>query len=446
MAGLVRVSFRTVNRKFSSALYITGDKAQTNFVVLTPHIDFEDQIKDKSDLIKNIEARKLNINLEKIEKRWDFFKMIDDHKTVLEVTRTEIYKIIKQLKEEGADKNKGDIEKLELHVKLVKDDLRNVREFSYGLEESANLAVLGLPNVLHPKTPLRNESVYHQFLDKPNATDKSHMEIGESLNLVEFTDPTFYFLKSDASLFEFALTNYFQTKMLELGLIQFSNADFARSVVVEGCGTGYLDNSKIFTLEGSNSDINRLHVVGGGTLYAFMAYFSKHVVQPALLPLKYFSIGRKYIPVDGSNKFNLFNLSQNTVGQAFVATEDDTQKMDAALDVLLKQIVELYEPLGYHFKLVYVPASELEIGESLKVSIQMFSNYSQEYVEVGNVSVYDNYLSKRLLFTYQANKQTKFVKVIAGEVLNVQKILGCVLENNFPDKKPLMSNLLQKQL
>jgi seryl-tRNA synthetase len=142
----------------------------------------------------------------------------------------------------------------------------------------------------------------------------------------------------------------------------------------------------------------------------------------------------------------LFNLSQNTVGQAFVATEDDTQKMDAALDALLKQIVELYEPLGYHFKLVYVPASELEIGESLKVSIQMFSNYSQEYVEVGNVSVYDNYLSKRLLFTYPANKQTKFVKVIAGEVLNVQKILGCVLENNFPDKKPLMSNLLQKQL
>jgi hypothetical protein len=65
MAGLVRVSFRTVSRKFSSALYITGDKAQTNFVVLTPHIDFEDQIKNKSDLIKNIEARKLNINLEK---------------------------------------------------------------------------------------------------------------------------------------------------------------------------------------------------------------------------------------------------------------------------------------------------------------------------------------------------------------------------------------------
>lgn len=436
MAKVVRVISKTFNRSFSSALYVTGDKAQSNFVVLTPYVDFEEIIKHKSELIKSIEARQLNINLDKIEKRWNFFKMIDEHKSVLEFTRSEINSLINKLKQDGEEKNKSDIETLLTHVKLVKDDLKNVKEYSYGIEENANLGVLSLPNFLHPKTPLDSETTIHEFLTQPNPTSDSHMSIGKALNFVEYTNPNFCFLKSEAALFEFALTNYFQTNLLNHGFSQFSNADFARSIIVEGCGTDFLDRNAIFTLDGSNSDINRLHLVGGASLYSFMAYFAKNSIQTSLLPLRFFSLGRKYTPGSGSD---LFNLSQNTVAQVFVAT--NRENTDEIFDKLVEQIKEIYEPLDYHFRLVLVPASGLKIGESLKVSIQLFSNYLGKYVEVGFLSLYGDYVSKRLLFTH--GKDKNFVEVITGEVLNVQKLLACVLENNNKDK-PLLSTLLQK--
>ncbi|XP_044254842.1 serine--tRNA synthetase-like protein Slimp [Tribolium madens] len=436
MAKLMQVLSKTV-RRFSSALYVTGDKAQSHFVVLTPYIDFDEIIKNKNDLLKSIQARKLKIDLDKIERRWNFFKMIDDHRTVLEFTKTEIHNLINKLKQEGEEQNKSDIEKLLVHVKLVKDDLKNVKEYSYGLEENANLGVLSLPNLLHHKTPLDSHTIIHEFLEQPKPISENHIQIGKSLNLIEYTNPTLCYLKSDAALFEFAITNYFQITLLNQGFTQFSNADFARSLVVEGCGTDYLDKNKIFTLDGSNNEINRLHVVGGASLYSFMAYFAKHSIQSTLLPLKFFTLGRKYSPGSGPD---LLNLSQNTVGQIFVATSDNSNEI---FDILIEQIREIYEPLNYHLRLVYAPAASLKVGESLKVSIEMFSNYSGKYVEIGYLSLYGDYISKRLLFTH--GKERTFINVISGEILNVQRFLACALENSY-NEKPLLPSLLQKYI
>ncbi|XP_064215042.1 serine--tRNA synthetase-like protein Slimp [Tribolium castaneum] len=436
MARLVQVFTKTV-RRFSSALYVTGDKAQHHFVVLTPFVDFDEILKNKNDLIKSIEARKLTINLDKIEQRWNFFKTIDDHKTVLEFTRSEIQNLINKLKQDGEEKNQSDIEKLLLHIKVVKDDLKNVKEFTYGLEENANLGVLSLPNFLHPKTPLDSQTIIHEFLEQPKPIQENHLQIAKSQNLIEYTSPTLCYLKSDAALFEFAITNYFQSNLVSQSFTQFSNADFVRSLVVEGCGTDYLDKNKIFTLDGSNNEINRLHLVGGASLYSFMAYFAKNSIQSALLPLKFFTLGRKYSPGSGPD---LLNLSQNTVGQIFVATSNNSNEI---FDSLVQQIREIYEPLNYHFRLVYAPAVDLKVGESLKVSIEMFSNYSGTYVEVGYLSLYGDYISKRLLFTH--GKERKFVNVISGEILNVQRFLACALENSY-NHKSLLPSLLQKYL
>ncbi|KAJ8971589.1 hypothetical protein NQ317_002872, partial [Molorchus minor] len=77
----------------------------------------------------------------------------------------------------------------------------------------------------------------------------------------------------------------------------------------------------------------------------------------------------------------------------------------------------------------------------------MYSNHLKRYVEVGNVSLYDSYLSKRLLFTYTVNKDRKYPKVVGGTLLNVPKLLACVLENNNSSgKNILMSDIIKKHL
>ncbi|XP_060530763.1 serine--tRNA synthetase-like protein Slimp [Cylas formicarius] len=431
---------RYLCRRYSSALYITGDKAQNAYAVLVPLIDFE--VSSKKKLEESIQIRKLSINLSKIEERWSFFKMIEEKKKLLDETRAFIGKSLEKLIKSDPE-NYEEIEKLKLHLRTVKEDFKHTRELCYGIEDSVVLQVLDLPNILHPNTPQNSELVFYRNHENVNKLSDSHMTIGEKSNYIKYHNPMVCFLKYDAAQFELGIQNYFQTLLLKLDYTQFSNSDFARSVVVEGCGMEPSNPSQVFTMENihcvKNSVVNRLHLVGAGSLASFMAYFTKHQLQH--LPIKLFSIGRIYQPVSDSSK-SFFNLSQTSNVTLFTILEEDRD----VLDTITQQIMSIYEKLGYDFRVVLIPARKLTKAESLRVSIQMFSNHMGEYVEVGGVSFFDDYLSKRLLVNYTLNNERQYPKIVAGSIVNIHKLLGCVLENNAATGKSLLTDIIKANL
>ncbi|XP_030747205.1 serine--tRNA synthetase-like protein Slimp isoform X1 [Sitophilus oryzae] len=438
--------FKPLHRKFSSALYITGDKAQKSFSALTPVVDFDTQLKKKSELQRNIALRKLQIDIDKVEERWKFFKDIEYQKNILEQTKSKIgqslYELTKQNKENKVD---DEIEKLRLHLKVIKEDLKNIKEVSYSIEEGANLQVLDLPNDLHSKTPTDSELELFRYLEKIDIGTESHINIGEHKNYLKFINPMSVFLKSDASLFEFGVQNYFVNELLHFNYVEFSNSDFVKSIVVEGCGTNPYDNSEVLTLETihcvTSDDINRLHLVGASSLYSFMAYFTKHMVQKSLFPLKLFCVGRKYQTVEENTSKTLFNLNQSSNIEIFIANTETFN-----LEHIVNDVVTLYKQLGYHFRVVLKPAYDLKKAESLRISIQMFSNHLGSYVEVGYVSFYEDYISKRLLFNYTQSNERKYPFIAGGSLINIHKFLGCVLENNSIDDRKLLTDLLSNYI
>lgn len=430
-------------RNFSSALYITGDKAHDTFRVLTPYIDFEERIRNKAELEENVQSRGLNIDVNKIEKYWHFYKTIDDTRHVLEITKEEIGRQITKLLKEAVQ-NSQEINKLKVHAKLVKDDLKNVKEYLYGIEEHAVENVLSLPNGLHPKTPRGEQHVAYTFLENSNEKSAHHVDLAKKLDLADTVNGKL-FLKNDAALFELALQNYVDSFLHQHQFIPFSNADFVRSVIVEGCGTDFRSKSDILTLEDKhdekNHNVNKLHLVGGASLYSFMSFYARNLVQISVLPLRHYAIGRKYKPVTSDDR-SFFNLEQETAVEIFTVAQNSEAALDEMFQEVFALVVELYESLGYHFRLVYVPANQLSRHESLRLSVEMYSNHLQSYVEVASVSICDDYISKRLLFTYKENNQKKFPCVISGTLLSVQKLLACVLERNSVRNESVVSNTL----
>lgn len=431
-----------IKRSYSSALYITANKAHENFRVLTPYIDFEERMQQKSELETNITLRGLQIDVNKLESYWNFYKTIDNTKEQLEANRTYIGSRITELMKDP-EKNKQEIDKLKVHINLIKNDIKNVKDYLYGIEEHAMEQVLSLPNILHSKTPQEIEKVIHTYLEKPDFKADSHANIAKQNNLVEFVDNV-CFLKNNAALFEIDTLNYFNNFLSSKNFVQFSNADFVRSLIIEGCGTNFQDTDKILTLEDKDDDknheLNRLHLVGGASLYSFMAYFTKHILEKSQLPLTCYALGRKYQPAN-SDSVTLFKLAQETCVQLFVAMPEDDDCLNATIDTIIKHVTDLYEGLGYHFRLVFVPAKCLHVSETLHMSVQMYSPFLQDYVEVAYVSVNDEYLSKRLLFTYNDGKDKRFVKVLSGKLFSVQKFFGCVLEQSKSEKE-LLNDLL----
>lgn len=415
-------------RNASSALYITGDKAHETFSVLTPYVDFEEQLKDKNKIEENLKLRQINTNLDELISVWLFYKKFQSKKNDLEKAKTNIGKKIQSL---NAEKDKKEIEKLMTHGKMIKDDLKAIRESFYDVEENAMTKILSLPNKIHEKTPHQNLEVIYTK-EHPLKKSEHHLKIAEKLHLVEFKDNSCYYLKNDAALFELSSTFFLADKLLDKQFTQISNSDFCRSVIVEGCGIDYTDSNQIFTINETDIETkhenSRLHLTGGANITSFMAYYTKHIVYPTHLPLKLFTIGRKYVP-NNSKELSLFNTTQETCVNFFVATKDCDIEMNIELDNLIKCVIEFYEILGYNFRLTYLPVKKLKNYESLRVSIELFSPFLQNYCEVGYISVLDNYVSKRLLLNYGTGYNMNFPKVLSGTIFSVPKVLACLLES-----------------
>lgn len=435
----------SVRNYLSSALYITGDKASKTYAVLTPHIDFEERLDNIEELQRNINIRGLCYEVRNIAAYYYLYKEVIYKKTALEFTRAEVGKRVGKLMKDP-EKNSLEIEHLKGPSFIAKHHHRALKEYSYTAEEIAMSKILSLPNILHERTPHDSDEISYTYLKKPEYESPSNIIVGTKWDLIDYHNPTYFFFKNEAALFDLSIMNYFQNFLIDSGYSQFSNCDFSRSVIVEGCGTDFYSKFEAFTLEDPHETMERenfrLHLTGGSSLYGFMAYFAKNSIQASYFPLKHFCAGRTYKPVV-KDEFNLLNVEQSNAVTLFTVTADDDVLMDEEFDRILEQIKKLYDSLGYHYRIVYLQANQIDKAESLRVSIQMYSCFLKKYTEIAHISIYDQYLCKRLLLTYNVNKQMRFPRIIFGTVLNVNKLLGCILEGEGMNKEHLISPLLK---
>lgn len=422
-----------VNQVRYSALFVNGSKATEQFVYVTPHIDTP-ELKQK-ELQQYLNKRKCTIDLNKIESLWTVYEELKSQKLDYEEKKSEISqklgKVLKNYPESDETK------KLKMQIDLIKDNIKKLKVPLWSAEEAAMVEVLKLPNKLHTSTPTGNGNILFAHLLQPN-NSKNHLQIGKELNLIKFKNNGNYYLTGDAAIFELGAKFYFSNVLKNINFIQFSNTDFVKSLVVEGCGNDHTSSDISFILH-HNEDTNvnkdsRLHLTGGASLMSFMAYHTKNVLYSKVLPLKYFTMGRQYTPSQSCDD-SLFYVSQSSVVEVFGVTKTSND-LDIMLDEITNILKTAYTNLGYHFRLVTVPAEKLQMWESLKVAVEMYSTSLGCYVEVGNISLSGDFISKRLLLTYVQDKVNKFPYILSGTLLNVPRFLGCVLEQDEDFRVP----------
>jgi seryl-tRNA synthetase len=427
---------RACIRSYASALYITGDEAKGIFSVITPHIDIEDRFKEMSALKRSVELRGMRVDLDKLKDSWEILKSVEADKNTLENRRLDVAKKIKEIKKENYDALK-ETEKLKLQGKLLREDLKTTVKAVWELQKKVMTKVLSLPNNLHPDTPSEGTKTVSQFGSESRMKQtESHVRIGRKLDILDYINPMCYYLKGDAVLFELCVLHYFTGKLCRNNFIQFCNSDFGRSVVVEGCGLDHEDPNVTYILKDIDDilhtkDVNRLHLVGGASILSFCSFHAKQIIPITALPLRLVAMGRQYKPnthLDGTNLSGLFGVCQASSVELFISTTDNFNMMMNEFDRTVAAVTEIYRELGFPFRVVYMPARSLKSYESLRASFQMYSSYMQSYIEIGNVSICDDYISKRLLIRYEAETKQRFTQIVSGTVVSVPRLLGCVLE------------------
>ncbi|KAK6637353.1 hypothetical protein RUM44_007769 [Polyplax serrata] len=404
-----------------------------------PHIDLDKKFEEITKLKQNVERRKLQIDTVKLKSLWDFLKYLELTKLQLEKRKMEIVDHMKDLKKIGNDgEAKQEMEKLKVEGRIVREDLKTLLKAFWEVEEKVVLKGLSLPNELHKDTPDGQDKVVYEFKERPTTSQKeSHLDVGQILGLIDFRDSSLFYLKNEAAHFELACLSYFSEGFKADDFIPFCNPDFSRSLVVEGCRRDHTDPNSAFTVSFPNEKIQanyRLHLVGGASMYPFCAFHTKHTISFSSLPLKYYTCGRQYSPTGPEQEdecSGLFGTWQRTGVEVFVLTADDYIEMMNVFRRSLDIVIGLYEQLGYHFRVTYVSASSLQCWECLRASVQMYSCHEQKYIEVGKISISDKYICQRLLMSYQMSEKdekTRFMKMVSGTVVDVPKLLACILE------------------
>ncbi|KAJ8712750.1 hypothetical protein PYW08_008054 [Mythimna loreyi] len=391
--------------------------------------------KQKEVLQNTLQRRRANIDLAKIENLWRVYEDLNAKKTEYTKQKDEIArelgKLVKNEPESDATK------KLKMQSDLIKENIKKLKVPLWSAEEAAMVEALKLPNSLHSRTPDGKNKILYTHLSKP-IKNKNHLNIGKKMNILDFKGNENYYLLGKGAVFELGAKFYFSKILKDKKFVQFSNPDFVKSLIIEGSGKDHTNPDVSFILHHTDdSKVNidsRLHLTGGGSLSSFLAYHAKNVLYAKVLPLKYFTMGRQYTP-SPSEEHSLFYASQSSVVEIFGVTKTE-EDQDKFLEELIETLKIAYTKLGYHFRLSLVSADKLSMWESLRLSVEMFSTSLQDYVEVGNVSVSGDFISKRLMFTYVENKENKFPLLVSGTVLNVPKLFACALEQDAPFTVP----------
>ncbi|EAT41395.1 AAEL006938-PA [Aedes aegypti] len=395
-------------RPYSSALYITGDKAKEQYAPLVPYLDFQSKLSDLEKLQQNLKLRRYQLDFEQLKHQWDLYRSMELRKRDIEARRVELKEKISKSKCED------EIKQLKMQATLARDDLKNLKESSYAVADKFVAGTfLAIPNELHERTPAEHEQMLHE-----RSSSRKASPIGEEW--LEKYDSTSFYMTEDAALMDLFLPMNCAGVLQGAGFVLFSNPDFARSVLVEASRVDpnsiYLVNEEV-DLE---HKLNLLHLCGGGSMLSFLGYLTKLSVFPTALPLRLVAIGKQYF----------YDKTQTSAVQMLGATRQGPEAVQI-FDETVELYKKFYDRMELSYRLVQVPAHRLEASEAMRVDVEVYSPRSKIFMAVGNVCYYSDFISKRIAFNYHEGKVQKFPHLVSGTVLKAANLIEVLLQNGI---------------
>ena len=214
-------------------------------------------IKENLDAVKqNIVNRNMQADADAVVKLYDERTALTTELQTLQQKRNENAAAMKQ-KLDDATRQKYIAE-----GKALKDKIADMEKRLAEVEVKLDEAGRQIPNMAHPDVPVgkvdtenlevKKVGTPRKFAFKP----KDHVQLGESLDLIDFDRGTkvsgqkFYYLKNEAVFLEEALIMYALNTLRKHGFTTFITPDVAREEVLKGIGFNPRGNeSNVYAIE-----------------------------------------------------------------------------------------------------------------------------------------------------------------------------------------------------
>ncbi|HUI71216.1 MAG TPA: serine--tRNA ligase [Spirochaetia bacterium] len=324
--------------------------------------------------------------------------------------------------------------------KRLKESIAKLEKSYEETEQHLTEEALRLPNMSHPDAPVAEGETGNRQLRTwgvPTSFSfphKDHVEIGQSLDLVDFESGAkvagqkFYYLKNEAVILELALVRYAMDVLIREGFTPFMTPDVAREDIVAGHGFNPRGpESNIYTLEGTD-----LCLVATAE-FTLGGLNSGKILAAEALPITFAGVShcfRREAGAAGQFSKGLYRVHQFTKVEMYVFCHPSGS--EAMLDRLIGIEEKIFQGLEVPYRIVDTCTGDLGGPAYRKFDIEAWMPGRGEKGEWGEITSASNctdYQARRLGIRFKEGGKNAFVHTLNGTALAVSRTLIALLEN-----------------
>jgi seryl-tRNA synthetase len=340
----------------------------------------------------------------------------------------------------GRERDEGTRRRLIEESRTMKQRIPEREVELHQVEERLREEQLKIPNMTHPDAPVGkddSENVEIRRWGEIPAFDfdiKDHVELGESLGIIDFDAGTkvagskFYFLRGDAVLLELGLVRYAMDILVEHGYQPTITPDLARDEHL--VGTGFIPRgpeTQIYSVEDSDlSLIATAEITLAGSL-------ADEIVDEEDLPIRLAGLSHCFRTEAGSHgraSRGLYRVHQFTKVEMFAFT---TPEQSEAMHKEMLEIEErIFQGLGLPYRVVDICTGDLGGAAYRKYDLEAWMPGRDDYGEVTSTSNTTDYQARRLRIRHRRASQEggrpQLLHTLNGTALAISRVLVALLE------------------
>ncbi len=337
-------------------------------------------------------------------------------------------------KERDPDKREG----LIAESRRMKEQIPEIEAQLAAVEGRLREEMLKIPNMTHPDSPIGRddtENVEIRRSGEPPAfgfEPKDHVELGESLGIIDFEAGTkvagskFYFLRRDAVLLELGLVRYALDKLIAHGYEPTITPDLARNEAL--IGTGFIPRgpeTQIYSIEDSDlSLVATAEITLAGSL-------AGDILDAEDLPVRLAGLSHCFRTEAGSHgraSRGLYRVHQFTKVEMFAFTTPD--QSEGVHDEMVEIEERIFQGLGLPYRVVDICTGDLGGAAYRKYDLEAWMPGRDAYGEITSTSNTTDYQARRLQIRYRKDGgRPQFLHTLNGTAVAVSRTLIPLLEN-----------------
>ena len=385
--------------------------------------------KNFASFAKSLEKRFLTIDFTNLQKLDELNRDLIQKKEVLEKEKKDISK----------SKDKSLFKK----SKEISSELENVSEKQKTVKIELENILSNIPNIPHSDVPIgKDENDNIEVLKSGKLPDfdfspKSHYELGETLNMLDFdlatktTGSRFVFVKDKLALLERALSNF----MLDIHINQNEYQEISPPLIASDStmyGTGQLpkfENDQ-FEIKFDKSSDRKFLIPTAEVILTNIV--KDKIIDRKDLPMRFVASTPCFRKEAGSyGKDTKGMIRQHQFYKVEMVSIVEKENCLDELERMTNCATDILDKLELPYRKVILCSGDMGFSAEKTYDIEVWLPSENKYREISSCSSCSTFQAQRMKTRYKnQNKETIFVGTLNGSGLAVGRTLIAVLENN----------------